>query len=380
MDYSDIEARIEAASGTTVDLAALSDQDIFLNATETDIISLLQDNDLEDVESGAAHNFSFYTTVSGVNVAVDFDGMGWTLSNSEVLVQTADNTLSADGEIGVGSIGVDFIEKGSGIAMGNAGSDTYTVGDGTSGIINELGHVTIDEDLGLHEITEAGDTVKFESVESLGDLSFSRTKILGEKAGNTLEISDGTDSSVQLFDQYNDFLEFRRTEFLVIDDGATADEIFELHTSADANIQSWDNEIYVASDSGGELKVDVGGLDHVFLGSGQDTVKVDVMDALMGHDGNFSVTVNDIGIDDILDTGGEDMGGGLVIENDHEIGAQISDYFNNHEDRASITKVEITANDEDGLTISAFDSAGNEILDDDGNSFYENAVPFYGMV
>ena len=38
-------------------------QDIFLNATETDIISLLQENDLEDVESGAAHNFSFYTTV-----------------------------------------------------------------------------------------------------------------------------------------------------------------------------------------------------------------------------------------------------------------------------------------------------------------------------
>ena len=254
------------------------------------------------------------------------------------------------------------------------------MGDGTSGIINELGHVTIDDDLNLNDITEAGDTVRFESVESLDDLTFSRTKILGEKAGNTLEISDGTDSSVQLFDQYNDFLEFRRTEFLVIDDGATADEIFELHTSADANISSWDNEIYVASDSGGELTVDVGGEDHVFLGSGQDTVKVDVYDALYGHDGNFSVTVNDIGINDILDAG-EDMGGSLsTIERYHELGDQISDYFNSHEDRASITKVEITANDEDGLTISAFDSDGNEILDDDGNSFYENADPFYGMV
>ena len=81
MDYSDIEARIEAASGTTVDLSSLSDQDIFLNATETDIISLLQDNDLEDVEwCRTQHSF---TTVSGVNVAVDFDGMGWTLSNSK---------------------------------------------------------------------------------------------------------------------------------------------------------------------------------------------------------------------------------------------------------------------------------------------------------
>ena len=38
------------------------------------------------------------------------------------------------------------------------------------------------------------------------------------------------------------------------------------------------------------------------------------------------------------------MGGGLVTKRDHDLGAQISDYFNNHEDRASITKVEITAN------------------------------------
>ena len=376
IDYADIEARIEAASGTVVDLASLSGQDIFLNATETDIISLLQDNSLSSVKSGAAHNFSFYTTVGGVNVAVDFDGVGWTLSNTEVLVQTAENTVSADGEIGVGSIGVDFIEMGDGIAMGNAGSDTYTVGDGTSGIINELGHVTIDEDLDLDVITEAGDTVRFESVESLGDLTFSRTKILGEKAGNTLEISDGTDSSVQLFDQYNDFLEFRRTEFLVIDDGATADEIFELHTSADANISSWDNEIYVASDSGGELTVDVGGEDHVFLGSGQDTVKVNVMDAMMASYGNFSVTVNDIGSNDIFDAG-EDMGGALKVIRDGDLGGQWSDYFNNHEDRASITKVEISNDDENGLSIRAYDVNGNELLDDDGGSFYSD--PFFGM-
>ena len=57
------------------------------------------------------------------------------------------------------------------------------------------------------------------------------------------------------------------------------------------------------------------------------------MDALYGHDGNFSVTVNDIGINDILDAG-EDMGGSLsTIERYHELGDQISDYFNSHEDR-----------------------------------------------
>ena len=97
----------------------------------------------------------------------------------EVLVQTADNKLSQM-VIGVGSIGVDFIEMGSGIAMGNAGSDTYT-GNGDSGIINELGHVTIDDDLELPDLDEAGDTVLFESVNSIDELTFVRTKILGEK-------------------------------------------------------------------------------------------------------------------------------------------------------------------------------------------------------
>ena len=182
-----------------------------------------------------------------------------------MLVQTDENTLDADGEIGVGSVGVDFIEMGDGIAMGNAGSDTYTVGDGDGGIINELGHVTIDDDLGLADIEEAGDTVVFESVNSIDELTFARTKILGEKEGSTLTISDGETSSVDLFDQYNDFLDFRRTEFLVIDDGATRNEIFELYTSDDANIDSWDNEIYVA-DEEDAITVDVGGTDYVFLG------------------------------------------------------------------------------------------------------------------
>ena len=44
VDYSDVQNRIEAATGKTVDLTSLTSQDIFLNATETDIISLLQDN------------------------------------------------------------------------------------------------------------------------------------------------------------------------------------------------------------------------------------------------------------------------------------------------------------------------------------------------
>lgn len=214
------------------------------------------------------------------------------MSAAEVLVQTAENTLDAGGEIGVGSVGVDFIEMGNGIAMGNAGSDTYTVGNGDSGMVNELGHVTIDDDLELDDLDEAGDTVVFESVESIDELSFARTKILGEKDGSTLEISDGTDSSVQLFDQYNDFLDFRRTEFLVIDDGATRDEIFELYTSEKANIESWDNEIYVAG-ADEDITVDVGGTDYVFLGDDDTSSATIDLDAVFDT-ASGSVTVSGI--------------------------------------------------------------------------------------
>ena len=96
----------------------------------------------------------------------------------------------------------------------------------------------------------------------------------------------------------------------------------------------------------------------------------------MASYGNFSVTVNDIGSNDIFDAG-EDMGGGLKVIRDGDLGGQWSDYFNNHEDRDSITKVEISNDDENGLSIRAYDVNGNELLDDDGGSFYSD--PFFGM-
>ena len=79
-----------------------------------------------------------------------------------------------------------------------------------------------------------------------------------------------------LFDQYNDFLSFRKTEYLVIDDGATADEVFELVTgdATDPSGNSWENEVYVAKSGTDSIDVDAGGLDHVYLASGADTVDV----------------------------------------------------------------------------------------------------------
>ena len=323
----------------------MTGQDIFLNATESDIISLLGDESLGDVLAQAAHNFSFYTKVDGVNVAVDYVEGSWVMSGAEVLVQTTANTIDADGQIDVGSVGVDFLEMGNGIAMGNAGSDTYTVGDGDGGIINELGHVTIDDDLELADIEEAGDTVVFESVNSIGELTFARTKILGEKEGSTLTISDGETSSVELFDQYNDFLEFRRTEFLVIDDGATRSEIFELYTSDDANIDSWDNEIYVA-DEEDAITVDVGGTDYVFL----------------GDDVTNSATIN---LDEITSSGSVTVsgieGGNLTLTTTDSEGAA-HDLVQAYGTHASVADSATISWSSDGLTLVVDDDIDDGVL------------------
>ena len=53
-----------------------------------------------------------------------------------------------------------------------------------------------------------------------------------------------------LFDNYNDFLDFRRVEYLTVEDGANNNEVYEIVTKM-TNLSDWDNEIYVAD--GGTL-------------------------------------------------------------------------------------------------------------------------------
>ena len=105
------------------------------------------------------------------------------------------------------------------------------------------------------------------------ELDFTRTRIAGEMNDSTLQITTTGKGDATLFDQYNEFLSFRKTEYLVIDDGATADEVFELVTS-DASGNSWENEVYVAKSGTDSIDVDAGGIDHVYLASGADTVDV----------------------------------------------------------------------------------------------------------
>ena len=72
----------------------------------------------------------------------------------------------------------------------------------------------------------------------------------------------------KLFDQYNDFLTWRKTEYLVIDDGATSNEVFATATRL---TNTWENEIYVAKNTGDSINVLEGGEDHC----GNDTVSSD---------------------------------------------------------------------------------------------------------
>ena len=220
-------------------------------------------------------------------------------------VQMDYNTVSnGDGSAAVGGLGSDFVELGSqdvgetNIAMGNGGSDTYKVGSGDDGVINELGNLN----LKMGGMGSDSDAVQFELVNSIDELTFTRTKIAGEKDGSTLQIDAGGKGSALIYDQYNDFLDFRKTEFLVIDDGATRDEVFALITDGEDSDDEWDNGIYVAH--GNEaMTVDLGGTDYVFLGDDPaNQVTVDIDDILYGEDSG-SVTVEGIAGDNLVVTG-----------------------------------------------------------------------------
>ena len=119
---------------------------------------------------------------------------------------------------------------------------------------------------------------------------FTRGKHRNEEDGNTLFITDkqGGNETV-LFDNYNSYLDFRRVEYLTVEDGANNNEIYEIVTTDNANITTWDNEIYVTN--GGATKVRVGGDDYVIGSSKADAVSLDLGD-LTGGTGDASGTID----------------------------------------------------------------------------------------
>ena len=78
-----------------------------------------------------------------------------------------------------------------------------------------------------------------------------------------------------LFDNYNNYLDFRRVEYLTVEDGANNNEVYEIVTNT--NLSDWDNEIYVAH--GGTSHVMVGGNDYV-IGS-SDKIKADTVNLIL---------------------------------------------------------------------------------------------------
>jgi hypothetical protein len=223
-------------------------------------------------------SYSFELNASDIDVAVesfynvaDDDGAGVTSSSAAGEFVKIDN--SAD------------------IALGNGGDDTYVVEAGVDtgiygGVALEYGNIGVRGGL-----TGSIDAVNINSVDSVDDLTFRRGEFRNEEDDNTLFIGDksGNGQETVLFDNYNEYLDFRRVEYLTVEDGANNNEIFEIVTNN--NLSEWDNEIYVADNDGGDMTVELGGLDYVFGSAGVDNVMIDLDDLIGdGKDGTIKLS------------------------------------------------------------------------------------------
>jgi hypothetical protein len=265
--------------------------DIYLNATEDAIKELMANGSV----TLKASNFDFYTKVDvkaetetvtvNVKLGANAGNTAFTLdlADIDVAVESFHNVVEATGP-GVlsSSEAGEFvkIDNAADIALGNGGDDTYVVGTDASGIYGgtALEYGNIGTSGGL---TGSIDAINFNSVDSVADLKFVRTKTRQEADGNTLEISQADDKggTTVLFDNYNDFLDFRRVEFLSVEDGANNDEIYEIVTGT--NLTEWDNEIYVSHATESSMDVELGGIDYVIGATGsQDTFKFNLADII----------------------------------------------------------------------------------------------------
>jgi len=290
--------------------------DIYLNATEEAIKELLQNGTVSD----RAFNFDFYTkmdvkTNDGSFVTVnlkltstetpgtDVNGDA-TIDYSFVLnsddidvgVETFYNVAEDDGAAvtSSGEAG-DFvkIDNAGDIALGNGGDDTYVIGTESGDIVGgvALEYGEIGSSGGLTNSTS--DAVNFNSVKSVDELTFTRGQHRNEEDGNTLFISDKVDGAkTVLFDNYNEHLDFRRVEYLTVEDGSNNDEIYEIVTKTNLD---WENEIYVADNAGGSMTVELGGTDYVIGSQNTDNVMIDLGDLL--DEGPSSGTINLSGFD-----------------------------------------------------------------------------------
>jgi hypothetical protein len=309
---------VAAGDNQTMNVNHSFSGEIYLNATEEAIQQLINHGSV----SNSAFNFSFYTkmdleTADGdvtVNIKLQNDGgnqFSVDANDIDVAVESFYNVADdKDAAVTSGGAAGEFvkIDNSSDIVLGNGGDDTYVVGDDGSDIYGgiALEYGDLDSHGGLKKTTDA---VNFNSVDSVDDLTFRRGKERNEEDGNTLYIGqsdengDTVGNETIIFDNYNEYLDFRRVEFLTVEDGANNDEIYEIVTNSEDNITDWDNEIYVAN--GGSMDVQLGGIDYVF-GSvdkdgnaiNADTFNVSLSDIMSA--GSGTVNLSNVTSDDTI--------------------------------------------------------------------------------
>ena len=317
-DFSSIVSSMQdVISGKAGSNYSLSN-DIYLNASEEAIDELLDNGSVSD----KAFNFSFYTkmdlvTDTGnvtVNVKLQEDGgnlFSIDADDIDVGVESFYNVADdAGAAVTSSSAAGEFvkIDNSDDIALGNGGDDTYVVGDNGGdiygGIALEYGN--LNQYGGLNGSVDA---VNFNSVDTVADLTFRRDELRNEEEGSSLFIGDGSGNETVLFDNYNEYLDFRRVEFLTVEDGANNDEIYEIVTNSEDNIDDWDNEIYVAN--GGSMDVELGGTDYV-VGSvdengdavNSDTFNVSLSDMMSA--GSGTVNLSNVTSDDTINVSDAD--------------------------------------------------------------------------
>jgi hypothetical protein len=282
--------------------------DIYLNATEEAIKDLLANGTVSD----KAFNFDFYTKMD-VNTDNGFvtvnlklqtsDNATFTLNTEDIdvavesfynVAEDIGAAITSSGEAG------EFvkIDDAGDIALGNGGDDTYVVGADSDGDI--FGGVALEYgNIGQYGgLTGSTDAVNFNSVTSVDQLTFTRGQYRNEADGNSLFISDGGGNNTTLFDNYNEYLDFRRVEYLTVEDGSNNNEIYEIVTDASDVTKNldWDNEIYVTN--GGTTKVELGGIDYVIGDIGQkDDFEIDLSDLITTDGSTKTGTINLSGID-----------------------------------------------------------------------------------
>ena len=339
-DISSVMSNIYSVyDGVTGSNYSLSN-DIYLNATEEMIAELLKPSGKVTQE---AFNFDYYTKmdlvtdtgVVTVNVKLQEDGpdeggspqFSINADDIDVAVESFYNVADDDGAA-VTSSGAagEFvkIDDAGDIALGNGGDDTYVVGDDGGDIYGgiALEYGDINQYGGLKGTVDA---VNFNSVDSVSELTFRRDELRNEEDGSSLFIGDSGGNETVLFDNYNEYLDFRRVEFLTVEDGANNDEIYEIVTNEEDNIDDWDNEIYVAN--GGSMDVELGGTDYVF-GSvdkdgnaiNNDTFNVSLSDMMSA--GSGTINLSNVTSDDTINV--TDAATWMGVDDQNQLNAKLA--------------------------------------------------------